>query len=1195
MKAELPRLSLPLLMALLVLATNVTTAQDAVVEDEADDDVFDLSPFVVEEDGNVGYTATQTLGGTRIRTQLEDVAASVSVITADFLEDTGATDNQSLLQYTANTEVGGVDGNFGGAGDGPGVYESFGNPSNETRVRGLAAADNTRNYFLSDIPWDVYIVERVDIQRGPNAILFGFGSPAGIINTGLIKPQMADKYKIQVMTDSNDSIRGNFDFNKVILENELAVRVAGVKEREKFRQDPAFENDERIWAGAEWQPDFLKKKWSRTTFNIYYEDGSIDSNYPRTITPIDRISPWFRPVRTVENDLTSPFNPEGGVGRQFFTASQLWNNRLPPTPNAGQIYSYYEDGSPNPYHIPSLGSFGAVYGGPAGFVADPATGVVTNSQILQYREKNGLGPDGQIDGKIDGNYFEQPSSIDTFNEFARKAGLPFAEFGQYKQKTFTDRSVFDFYNNLLDGPNKEEGQEFDNLNISWRQTFLDNKFGFELSKDKQSYYNYSTRLLVDDRQAILVDVTETLIDGTPNPNVGRPFISDSGQFGNWSYERDRDVTRFTAFAEHDFNDYKDSFLNRLLGRQNLTFLLSREEAETRNLSWQMFAMGQDYRDFMGNPSIVDNVNAFSPVVYLGPSVIGADSVSDVQIQPLKSRIQIPDEVSIRFWDDTWNAPSVNPGDSWQHPGGYLSTQSENPANYVGWNERSFSIEKVGPRNPEALARAGSLTRGIVDSEALVLQNYFWDGAVVGTYGWRRDEVRAYNTNAYINPVTQRAEIEKMVLPSSPNNEWEQETSSWSAVVHLHRLPWFMDILPINVSLYYNESENFQPNANRLDLFGRAHDPAIGDTVDRSVLLQTKDGKYSLKATHYTTKVTNASSDYLYGQWFLGNFQAWGENWKNIFELDTIQGTDGTGRTIFNTYAPRAGQTQADARAEEAAAVEGWKQHIENLRALSAELTGNPDAFDQAYQLDRSNTTYNGITVTEPAGFTITEDVESEGWEFEFTARPTKDWDITFNASKVESTRTNWGDEALIRYIDLVNDDLNNTDAGMLRIYGGWPSAPTALTEWNSILNGNYQFRKQLEGNPAPEIRKWRFNLVTNYHFVDGFLSGINIGGGYRWQDKVIIGFEPEYTDESMTSMVYNLDKPYYGPSESNIDLWIGYYKRIGDWLDWHVQLNVRNVFADKDLIPINTHPDGTVGAWRLGAATTWTITNTFTW
>jgi len=203
---------------------------------------------------------------------LTAVGSSIQMVTEDFLKDTAATDNQSLLQYTTATEVSGVDGNFGGQGAGVAVNETsrFTNPDNSTRVRGLAAADNTRNFFLTQIPWDEYNVDRVDIQRGPNAILFGFGSPAGIINTGLIRPQYNDRYEVEFRFDNEGSFRGQFDLNEELLEGELALRIAGVKDDVEFRQDPAFEDDQRIFGAIKYEPSFLKSENARTVIEAHY-------------------------------------------------------------------------------------------------------------------------------------------------------------------------------------------------------------------------------------------------------------------------------------------------------------------------------------------------------------------------------------------------------------------------------------------------------------------------------------------------------------------------------------------------------------------------------------------------------------------------------------------------------------------------------------------------------------------------------------------------------------------------------------------------------------------------------------------------------------------------------------------------------------------------------------------------------------
>jgi outer membrane receptor protein involved in Fe transport len=168
--------------------TTSTTTTTTTTAAAAEDEVVVLSPFEVSATaGNESYTAETTLAGNRLSTDLRDIGSSVTVVTSQFLADTGATDNTSLLQSLGGTEVGGINGNYASPGPGNSSAtrtEDTIHPTEDTRIRGLAAADNTHDFFLSDIPWDSYNIDRIDVSRGPNAILFGEGSPAGIINAG---------------------------------------------------------------------------------------------------------------------------------------------------------------------------------------------------------------------------------------------------------------------------------------------------------------------------------------------------------------------------------------------------------------------------------------------------------------------------------------------------------------------------------------------------------------------------------------------------------------------------------------------------------------------------------------------------------------------------------------------------------------------------------------------------------------------------------------------------------------------------------------------------------------------------------------------------------------------------------------------------------------------------------------------------
>lgn len=122
------------------------------------EEVVILTPFEVAASADSGYVATETLAGTRIRTDLRDVGSSISVVTKEFLKDIGATNNATLLQYTTNTEVAGTLGTYAGLGNGQTLNETStlrsANPNQ--RVRGLSSANNTRDFFVTDIPWDSY-------------------------------------------------------------------------------------------------------------------------------------------------------------------------------------------------------------------------------------------------------------------------------------------------------------------------------------------------------------------------------------------------------------------------------------------------------------------------------------------------------------------------------------------------------------------------------------------------------------------------------------------------------------------------------------------------------------------------------------------------------------------------------------------------------------------------------------------------------------------------------------------------------------------------------------------------------------------------------------------------------------------------------------------------------------------------------
>ena len=167
------------------LALSCFHSQLLAQNDQPDPDPYELSPFIVETDEDIGYLPISTLAGTRLRTDFRDIGASVDAMTQEFLDDVGVVTIEESFIYTAHVESvfeTGQDSLFG-----PIAGSSDLRPGSGSRAMGLTAPTFSRNFFRALLPMDRYNTERIVIARGPQAILFGFGSPSGVVNTNLTR------------------------------------------------------------------------------------------------------------------------------------------------------------------------------------------------------------------------------------------------------------------------------------------------------------------------------------------------------------------------------------------------------------------------------------------------------------------------------------------------------------------------------------------------------------------------------------------------------------------------------------------------------------------------------------------------------------------------------------------------------------------------------------------------------------------------------------------------------------------------------------------------------------------------------------------------------------------------------------------------------------------------------------------------
>jgi hypothetical protein len=1206
-----------------------------------DDEVYFLSPFEVNADRDVGYAATQTLAGTRIRTDLKDVGSAISVVTKEFMNDIGATDTGTLLQYTTNAEVAGTRGTYAGLGNDTTLSEtgSLRAPGGAQRVRGLASADNTRDFFVTDIPWDSFNVDRIDIQRGPNSILFGLGSPAGIVNASTRSAVYNNSGSVEARYGSYGTVRGSIDVNRTIIDNVLAVRIDGMWSDEKYQQKPAFQNDKRVYGTVRWDPKLFGPEFA-TSIKAKFENGKINANRPRILPPYDSITPWFRAV-----DATST---NGGVGKYAVTdpytlgttagtqVSQWLNSALA---NQQQPIWFINGSTDQTYQI---------Y---AGYIN---TGARKNDGTIK----------GSSDNLIAQKWAAMFYGLNSFSSYAVNSKLANWQSGQYKDITLSDSSIFNFYDNLIDGNNKREYENWNAYNIDVSQTGWGDRAGLEFSYDWQHYERGGWSIL-GYNPAINIDVTKLMQDGSTNANFGRPFINTSSGGNGSSYESDRQYVRGSVYVEFRASDIlSNDFLVKLIGRHRFNGVFSQETYDYESRSWAMNAFDNAWDAYWTRTT--GNTTKFTDrppvgIIYLGQSLANATSAAGASIPRIMSDITM-NGGSIYEFDSTWKAsPSVNYSDPWVVPSKYSNmydsknfdktlgaTQASNPDNYVGWNtNKTINLVYYGDGNLNLLTGAQKTER-VTTSYAGSWQGFMWNDAIVPILGWRYDKVKTKGVTAASiasNKGILNLDPNVYTLPDDfpANAMFSDHSLSGGAVIHINNLlpkSW-EGYMPLDVSLSYNESSNFQVTSARRDIYGNTIGNPTGKTKEYGVLLSTKDGKYSFHVIKYETKIS--ASNVSLNNYGLYNTVQQGLRFRNVFlyklatyPWDSRESTadrntwatswiDANGRPVASGTATGSSvpssavhlETDAEAVAHRDASIRAWNS-IQSylttkgyfaawgytpttLSALTDRSTyeaakiaagGTADDKTTVTQYTPDPNTVYGYGAVAPQGFTVTADTRSKGYEFELTANPTSSWRIALNASKTEAIRTNVGGPVLDEFVSYIDEQMAGVAGDMRQYSGGYVAGNEVRMNWNN-WRGNYTLLKLQEKSDASELRKWRFNLVTNYSFKEGFLKGFGIGAAYRWQDKVVIGYPVHVNNKGVTT--FDLSSPFYGPSEGGKDFWISYEHPINDKINWKIQLNVRNAFEKNGLIPISVEPDGmTYASCRIKPVQEWFLTNTFT-
>jgi catecholate siderophore receptor len=174
-----------------------------------------------------GYQAPLIASGTKTLTQLRDIPQSITVVTREQIKDQQMLSIGDVVRYV------------------PGITAHQGeNNRDQIIFRGnSSSADFFLNGVRDDVQYyrDLYNLDRVEVLRGPNAMIFGRGGGGGVINRVTKEAGFTPLREISLLAGSFNNKRVAADFDQPF-NDKVAFRANGVYENSKsFRNRVALE------------------------------------------------------------------------------------------------------------------------------------------------------------------------------------------------------------------------------------------------------------------------------------------------------------------------------------------------------------------------------------------------------------------------------------------------------------------------------------------------------------------------------------------------------------------------------------------------------------------------------------------------------------------------------------------------------------------------------------------------------------------------------------------------------------------------------------------------------------------------------------------------------------------------------------------------------------------------------------------
>jgi catecholate siderophore receptor len=257
------------------------------------------------------YQVDTTSSATRTPTPLKDVPQAVSIVTETQIDDQALRSIADVLRY--------VPGATFGQGEGH---------RDQITIRGN---NSTADFFVDGIRDDVqyyrglYNVERIEVLKGPNAMIFGRGGGGGVVNRVLKRPAAGSFTRATASVDSEGGYLVDADLNHAFSEA-AAGRLNAVYER--------FDTHRRFYEGERYalNPTFALSIGGRTRIDLSYE-------YDRDHRVVDRGIPSAGP-----GTIADPARPLRGARDAFFGDPEVNRSEFDAHVLRGRVEHQLSDG-----------------------------------------------------------------------------------------------------------------------------------------------------------------------------------------------------------------------------------------------------------------------------------------------------------------------------------------------------------------------------------------------------------------------------------------------------------------------------------------------------------------------------------------------------------------------------------------------------------------------------------------------------------------------------------------------------------------------------------------------------------------------------------------------------------------------------------------------------------------------------------